>query len=226
MPSGNDRTVGWASVRSVEHILVERPTERALTSRIRRRVAHKIRTEEVWTPTVTCWRSGRRDALWRVGGRGTQLRSEGVYCTFLGLSSERLFPRFPLPCCIRVSLWWWHNAQVGLRYWAIFQWYFGFVCGRGFLCHQAVRRDQAALGILHQGACHLSARTRSCQLPPKIYETSLAVRCLVTIVLRCERKGSRCAGHCMCGSIWFPAKRNSCYLDSDASNDPLGMSEH
>ena len=33
-------------------------------------------------------------------------------------------------------------------------------------CHQAIRRDQAALGILHQGACHLSARTRIVSVAP------------------------------------------------------------
>ena len=31
----------------------------------------KSAPRSVWTPTETCWRSGRRDALWRVGGRGT-----------------------------------------------------------------------------------------------------------------------------------------------------------
>ena len=222
LPSGNDRAVGRTSVRSV-------PTERALTSRTRRRVASKIRTEEVWTSTVTCWRSGRRDALRRVGGRGTQLRTAGVYCTFLGFSSGPLFPTFFL-----------------------FPAVFGFLPGGG-----TTRRSDSVIGqylndILDLSVVVDTTRPGRSRYPapwrmspfhthkivsvaPKdiwdffgsAWPSANSALWAVTIVFATVRERGRVAQTTVCVvRFWFPVKRNSCYPDNDASNDPLGMSDH
>ena len=234
MPSGNDRTVGRTSVRSVENTLVERPTERALTSRTRRRVARKIRTEEVWTSTVTCCRSGRRDAPRRVGGRGTQLRTAGVYCTFLGFSSGPLFPRFPLPCCVQVS----PGGGTTRRSGSVIGQYLNDIGDLsvvvGFFAtkrYDETRPLSVSCTRAHVTFPHAQDRVSCTQRYLGLLWQYVAFRQQCSVGghdrLCTVRERGRIAQTTVCVvRFWFLVKRNSCYPDNDASNDPLGMSEH
>ena len=107
-------------------------------------------------PTA-CWRSWYAAALCRF------LLSSMVFVTVPFL----VFP-LGLSCACSDSLW------CGSRLLSLAV--FGFLPGGG---HKA----QAALGILHQGARHLSARTSPCQSRTKIFGTSLTARGFLPAVL-------------------------------------------
>ena len=199
----------------------------------------------VWTSTVRCRRSGRQVALLRVGGRGTQLRSAGFYCLrwsmfrylswFFLWASLVLVPMVfgaglvysPWPCSVfcrvvaqgagRTLL----PDNISMVFW--------FCLWSGCPCQQAIRRDQAALGILHQGARHLSARTSSCQSRTQMFGTSLTARGFPPTVLfgrsrsslHFSRKASRRADYCMCGSILVSCQAQQFFPGGgEALNDP------